>query len=33
VASGLQECTNAERSGSEPEVTREQLEKLFLSLA
>jgi DNA-binding FrmR family transcriptional regulator len=33
VASGLQECTNAEQSGAEPEVSREQLEKLFLSLA
>jgi DNA-binding FrmR family transcriptional regulator len=33
VASGLQECSAAEQSGAAPEVSREQLEKLFLSLA
>jgi len=33
VASGLQDCSTAEFSGGTPEVSREQLEKLFLSLA
>jgi DNA-binding FrmR family transcriptional regulator len=33
VASGLQDCSTAEQAGTEPEVSREQLEKLFLSLA
>jgi len=33
VASGLQQCSTAELAGATPEVSREQLEKLFLSLA
>ena len=33
VASGLQQCSAAELVGGTPEVSREQLERLFLSLA
>jgi DNA-binding FrmR family transcriptional regulator len=33
VASGLRQCIEAEESGDGPELSRDQLEKLFLSLA
>jgi DNA-binding FrmR family transcriptional regulator len=33
VSNGLLQCMVAEDAGEEPEVTREQLERLFLSLA
>jgi DNA-binding FrmR family transcriptional regulator len=33
VSNGLVQCLAAEDSGEEPEVTREQLERLFLALA
>jgi DNA-binding FrmR family transcriptional regulator len=33
VSCGLQQCWEAEQTGATPEVAREQLEKLFLSLA
>jgi DNA-binding FrmR family transcriptional regulator len=33
VASGLQQCQDAELRGETPQMTRDQLEKLFLSLS
>ena len=33
VAGGLQQCQDAEQRGEVPEMTRDQLEKLFLSLS
>lgn len=33
VASGLRQCQNAELRGESPGMTREQMEKLFLTLA
>ncbi|NYT92565.1 metal-sensitive transcriptional regulator [Salinispora sp. H7-4] len=33
IASGMRHCTTARKQGEEPEMTEEELEKLFLALA
>lgn len=33
IASGMRHCTTARKQGAEPEMTEEELEKLFLALA